>query len=47
MEVKSRAVPSREQQSSRLFLWGALAVGAALRLYLAFTDDGIYWPDEL
>lgn len=25
----------------------ALAAGAALRLWLAFNDDGIYWPDEI
>ena len=24
-----------------------LVVGAALRLYVAFTDDGIFWPDEV
>jgi len=24
-----------------------LATGAALRLYVAFTDDGIFWPDEV
>ncbi len=28
-------------------LWTALAVGAALRGYLALTDAGIYWPDEI
>jgi hypothetical protein len=40
-------VPTREQQLSRVFLWSALAAGAAVRLWLAFTDDGIYWPDEV
>src|SRR5687767_8504114 len=28
-------------------LVGGLAVGAALRLWVAFTDDGIFWPDEV
>lgn len=28
-------------------LGGTLALGAALRLWLAFHDDGIYWPDEI
>jgi len=27
-------------------LYAALALGAAYRLYIAFTDDGIFWPDE-
>jgi len=31
----------------RLALAAALAAGAALRLWLAFSDDGIYWPDEI
>lgn len=26
---------------------GALVVGLGARLFLAFTDDGIYWPDEI
>src|SRR6266568_1333199 len=25
----------------------ALCVGAVLRLWLSFTDDGIAWPDEI
>ena len=28
-------------------LLGGLLLGAALRLYVAFTDDGIFWPDEI
>ena len=28
-------------------LLGGLLAGAALRLYVAFTDDGIFWPDEV
>ena len=31
----------------RRVLLGALAVGGALRLWAAFSDDGIYWPDEI
>lgn len=35
----------------RLLAWAALgtalAAGLAARLWLAFTDDGIYWPDEI
>jgi hypothetical protein len=30
-----------------LLLWGSLAAGAVFRLYVAFTDDGIFWPDEI
>lgn len=26
---------------------GSLALGLALRLWLALTDDGFYWPDEI
>ncbi|HEX4622078.1 MAG TPA: hypothetical protein VH208_10975, partial [Myxococcaceae bacterium] len=28
-------------------LWGALGLGAALRLWLCFHDDGLFWPDEI
>ncbi len=28
-------------------LWAGLAAGAVLRLVAAFTDDGIFWPDEV
>ncbi len=30
-----------------LVLWLSLTVGAAYRLYISFTDDGIFWPDEI
>jgi GPI mannosyltransferase 3 len=30
-----------------VLLWTALAVGGALRGWLALTDTGIYWPDEI
>src|SRR5262249_22626523 len=32
---------------SRLVLFASLAAGAALRLWLAFSDDGVHWPDEI
>jgi phosphatidylinositol glycan class B len=35
------------ERSGALLLWTALAVGAALRFWLALTDAGIYWPDEI
>ena len=28
-------------------LAAVLAIGAALRVWLSFHDDGIYWPDEI
>jgi GPI mannosyltransferase 3 len=31
----------------RALLWLVLVLGAALRLHLAITDDGLYWPDEI
>ena len=31
----------------RWLLGGAIALGGALRLWLALHDDGIYWPDEV
>jgi GPI mannosyltransferase 3 len=30
-----------------LVLWLSIAAGAAYRLWVAFTDDGIFWPDEI
>lgn len=30
-----------------LVLLGSLCAGAALRAWLSFRDDGIYWPDEI
>jgi GPI mannosyltransferase 3 len=32
---------------SRWWLTLAFVVGAGLRIHLALTDDGIYWPDEI
>jgi phosphatidylinositol glycan class B len=37
----------RRLTSAQLILVGGLVVGAALRLWVAFTDDGIFWPDEV
>ena len=31
----------------RLLLGGAILAGLICRLYIVFTDDGIYWPDEV
>src|SRR3954447_8881518 len=39
--------PSFEPYLARGLLLGALALGATLRVYLALTDDGLYWPDEI
>jgi len=36
-----------KERTARLVLGAALAVGAALRGWLALTDAGIYWPDEI
>jgi len=32
---------------SQVVLFASLAAGAALRLWLAFSDDGVHWPDEI
>ena len=34
-------------RTARLILWSALIAGLACRVYVMFTDDGIYWPDEI
>lgn len=33
--------------TARLILWSALLIGLGCRAYVALTDDGIYWPDEI
>src|SRR5262245_1332753 len=33
--------------TARLILWSALIVGLASRVFVMFTDAGIYWPDEI
>ena len=35
--------PTRDQ----LLLWAVLLAGALPRAFLALTDDGLYWPDEI
>jgi len=40
-------VPPAERLLARTVLVLALGVGAALRVWSALTDDGIYWPDEV
>jgi len=41
-------VPSwTPERTAALVLWTALAAGAGLRAFLALTDAGIYWPDEI
>ena len=37
----------RLERAAQVALIAALAAGAALRLAFAFSDDGIYWPDEI
>ncbi|HEX4803713.1 MAG TPA: hypothetical protein VFV14_09385 [Myxococcaceae bacterium] len=32
---------------SQVVLLASLGVGIALRLWLAFSDDGVHWPDEI
>lgn len=39
--------PSFEPYLARGLLLLALALGAMLRVRLALTDDGLYWPDEI
>src|SRR3989449_8061673 len=36
-----------ERRIALYVLGGALALGAALRVWLSLNDDGIYWPDEI
>jgi len=41
-------VTPKERRWTGLAVLGAvLAVGAALRIWLSFNDDGIFWPDEI
>jgi phosphatidylinositol glycan class B len=35
------------ERAAAVVLWSALLAGAALRGFLALTDAGIYWPDEI
>jgi GPI mannosyltransferase 3 len=43
----SLASPWTSERTAAAVLWAALAAGAALRGWLALTDAGIYWPDEI
>lgn len=45
----SASVPeaSRERRFALGLLAAVLGVGALLRVHLALTDDGLYWPDEV
>ncbi len=48
MPPASSPAPSwTAERTATLVLWTALAVGGALRAWLALTDAGIYWPDEI
>ncbi|QRK09786.1 hypothetical protein JQX13_06605 [Archangium violaceum] len=40
-------VPPTDRLLARTILILALGVGGSLRVWLALTDDGIYWPDEV
>src|SRR5438874_13494129 len=42
------ALPPNERSWTGLTLLAAvLGVGALLRIWLSFNDDGIFWPDEI
>jgi hypothetical protein len=46
--TSSQTVESHAERRIALYvLGGALALGAALRVWLSLNDDGIYWPDEI
>src|SRR5687768_7630097 len=38
---------SRATFVATVLLFSALLIGGACRLYVVFTDDGVYWPDEI
>ncbi|MBL8951613.1 MAG: hypothetical protein JNK82_12600 [Myxococcaceae bacterium] len=44
--LQPRAVEETSRRPALIVLYASLALGAAIRLYVAFTDDGIFWPDE-
>src|ERR1700716_159690 len=41
------AAPESRRWVGPALLAAILAVGAALRVWLSFNDDGIFWPDEI
>jgi phosphatidylinositol glycan class B len=43
----SRIADADRVVASRLLLGAILGAGLGMRLWLAFHDDGIYWPDEI
>lgn len=43
----SPETPASELRLARGLLVLALTLGAILRVWLALTDDGLYWPDEI
>lgn len=45
--LKDETWHESETVLARTILFGALLLGTVLRFYLIFTDDGIYWPDEV
>jgi phosphatidylinositol glycan class B len=45
--VAPRATPTDRRWIGLAVLAAVLGVGAALRVWLSFNDDGIFWPDEI
>jgi len=43
----ARRLAGRERWAGPALLLIAIAVGAALRIHLALTEDGLFWPDEV
>ena len=41
------AAGRRERWAAWVLLLGAALIGGALRVHLALTEDGIFWPDEV
>jgi GPI mannosyltransferase 3 len=47
LDLSDRDADHVERRVALILLALALLVGAAARLWLAFTDDGLFWPDEI
>src|ERR1700694_1797806 len=45
--AKMLPVRPRRPTAEQALLAAVLALGALPRVFLALTDDGIYWPDEI
>ena len=45
--VRFAAAMWPRSRTARLILWSALIAGLACRVYVMFTDAGIYWPDDI